>query len=239
MKKEENVDEEEMKRAEESGTPQENLLGEKEEQASAALKKFKDVNALLKAYESLQAEFTRRSQRLKELERLADNQDGKEENETDSGVEKLRKNALKKREERKAFNRFVTETEEASIANLPEIRPAEQEEFSADEGYTQEVFKSKFDVEEEEKEDDNKLRGEKGKPVEKASDVSFEELYSKVQENEELRLKIIGEYLRSVGKSLPPLTVGGRTAVTPPLKPLDIKDAGQMALRYFKTSTAK
>jgi hypothetical protein len=36
------------------------------------LGKFKDVDALLQAYNSLQAEFTRRSQRLKELENLAD-----------------------------------------------------------------------------------------------------------------------------------------------------------------------
>jgi len=33
-----------------------------------SLGKFKDVNALLNAYNSLQAEFTKRSQRLKELE---------------------------------------------------------------------------------------------------------------------------------------------------------------------------
>jgi hypothetical protein len=36
------------------------------------LGKFKDVDALLQAYNSLQAEFTRRSQRLKELENLVD-----------------------------------------------------------------------------------------------------------------------------------------------------------------------
>lgn len=37
-------------------------------QAATALGKFKSVDALLSAYESLEAEFTRRSQRLKELE---------------------------------------------------------------------------------------------------------------------------------------------------------------------------
>ena len=40
--------------------------GAKEEAIS--LGKFKDVNALLNAYNSLQSEFTKRSQRLKELE---------------------------------------------------------------------------------------------------------------------------------------------------------------------------
>ena len=38
------------------------------EQVAADLGKFKDVKALLNAYNSLEAEFTRRSQRLKELE---------------------------------------------------------------------------------------------------------------------------------------------------------------------------
>ena len=41
---------------------------EKREDTAAELKKFKDAEALQKAYLSLEAEFTRRSQRLKELE---------------------------------------------------------------------------------------------------------------------------------------------------------------------------
>ena len=44
---------------------------ENKEQGAAGLGKFKDVDALLEAYSSLEAEFTRRSQRLKELERAA------------------------------------------------------------------------------------------------------------------------------------------------------------------------
>ncbi len=38
------------------------------ENAAAGLGKFKDVQALMDAYQALEAEFTRRSQRLKELE---------------------------------------------------------------------------------------------------------------------------------------------------------------------------
>ena len=37
-------------------------------EAAAGLGKFKDVKALMEAYQALEAEFTRRSQRLKELE---------------------------------------------------------------------------------------------------------------------------------------------------------------------------
>ena len=39
------------------------------EEAAAALGKFKDVQTLMKAYSDLEAEFTRRCQRLKELEK--------------------------------------------------------------------------------------------------------------------------------------------------------------------------
>ncbi len=41
---------------------------ERDNTAAAELGKFKDVTTLLQAYNNLQAEFTRRSQRLKELE---------------------------------------------------------------------------------------------------------------------------------------------------------------------------
>ncbi|MBO4251963.1 MAG: hypothetical protein J5911_04825 [Clostridia bacterium] len=40
------------------------------EDTSVSLGKFKDVNALLAAYNSLQAEFTKRCQRIKELETI-------------------------------------------------------------------------------------------------------------------------------------------------------------------------
>lgn len=57
-----------------------------------SLGKFKDVNALLKAYSSLEAEFTKRSQRLKELEELLKPTDkGNSENNANSPVKVVRK----------------------------------------------------------------------------------------------------------------------------------------------------
>lgn len=48
-----------------------------ENETSASLGKFKDVGALLSAYRSLQAEFTKRCQRVKELEaKIADGDKG-------------------------------------------------------------------------------------------------------------------------------------------------------------------
>ena len=68
-------------------------------------------------------------------------------------------------------------------------------------------------------------------------ELSSEELYGRVCRNEEVRLKIIGEYLASVGRTAAPLTVGGVGAfATPPRKVGSIGDAGEMALLYFKGS---
>lgn len=54
---------------------------EQEEEIAAGLKKFKDVQALIDAYTALEAEFTRRSQRLKELEASKENAPVQTENE--------------------------------------------------------------------------------------------------------------------------------------------------------------
>lgn len=65
-------------------------------------------------------------------------------------------------------------------------------------------------------------------------------LYEQVCRDEEVRLKIIGEYLASIGKSGAPLMTGGvGLLATPPQKPKNISEAGNMALLYFKKPKAK
>ena len=103
--------------------------GERAEKDQTVLAKFKDVNALVKAYEALEAEFTRRSQRLKALEKAAENLGGEERKSGASGVEKLRENAAQRRAQERAFDRFVAEieTENAgeSDAGLCQNKPDE------------------------------------------------------------------------------------------------------------------
>lgn len=72
------------------------------EEPSVSLGKFKDVNALLSAYNSLQAEFTKRCQRIKELEASAavdkvspTEQSIKPENQTLSITEEEKENFIK------------------------------------------------------------------------------------------------------------------------------------------------
>ena len=53
--------------------------------------------------------------------------------------------------------------------------------------------------------------------------------------DENVRLKIIGEYLSSIGKTGAPLMKGGTGAfAAPPIKARSVSEAGNMALRFFK-----
>ena len=72
--KAEKPEEAEEKETAETPAPEEAVEGEE-----AYLGKFKSVDALMRAYRELEAEFTRRSQRLKALEESAPNQGNAEE----------------------------------------------------------------------------------------------------------------------------------------------------------------
>ena len=120
MEKEENVCEETT--LTEAVAIADGAVAQKREDASTVLGKFKDVNALARAYEALQAEFTRRSQRLKELERLTDNLQG---DGAAAGAEKLRKHAKARKEAAKAFDEFVSlvgkaHTDDVALSGEPE-----------------------------------------------------------------------------------------------------------------------
>lgn len=103
---------------------------------SAVPGKFKDVNALARAYGALQAEFTRRSQRLRELERTVEKFERGELGAARSGAEKLRKNAKARREETKRFDEFMAmnvevgarETEEKSSETEPAVEVGQPSE---------------------------------------------------------------------------------------------------------------
>ena len=250
MKEEENV------YKENEGTEETTAVSE-QEKASAVPDKFKDVDALAKAYSSLQAEFTRRSQRLKELEKMAENFEKGEPRGARSGAEKLRKNASARKAETKQFDEFMQEsvkvkaqeTEENASNATPEIldgepskeTPIETElegngatvyEMNASTAETELAKKGGADLEKIEKKEEGTRAFVAGSA--NAADSS-ESLYLQVSQNEKVRLKIIGEYLSSIGRSGAPLMTGGvGTLATPPIKPKSISEAGNMALLYFK-----
>ena len=200
---------------------------------STVLGKFKDVDALASAYSSLQAEFTRRSQRLKELEREMEKWDAEKreasirEAKTAAVAEKLRKNAVSAREEGKKFSSFVAELEQVGAqlegdADLPDgsnrIAEAVKQTQEA-EGATSANPRGNLSV----------ARSQE------AVALSADELFAQASRNEDVRLKIIGEYLTSLKKSGAPLMTGGvGTLAAPPIKAKTVREAGTMALRFFK-----
>jgi len=220
-------------------------------EASTAIGKFKDVDALLKAYDCLQAEFTRRSQRLKQLEKETENSG--EKSASAEAVEKLRKNAERTKLKKTAFNGFVAELEQANVCDcakrVNDAEPVEKVTKNKEQptqGERENVVEaSSTGAEEVCAAEDTAKESEGGKAsaLEETSVAarcekqppSSDELYRLANENEEVRLKIIGEYLQSVGKSGAPLARGGSGVLSaPPIKAKTLREAGEMALRWFQ-----
>ena len=220
MEKEENVYEE--------TTLTEDVAEAKEKEALTVLGKFKDVSALERAYESLQAEFTRRSQKLRELEKEMDNF----KKSASAGAEKLRKTAQARREETKRFDAFVADM---GMVSQEKEKPVDLEKEA--QAYTEETEEKAVSLSKEAKPQEEDAKAEKG-PLAGVSEDAFlsaEELFKRANDDEEVRLRIVGEYLASLGKAGAPLTAGGmRMLATPPTKPKSVGEAGNMALLYFR-----
>lgn len=224
------------------------------EEGSTALGKFKDVDALVKAYSALEAEFTRRSQKLRQLERAADKflltASG-----NGSGAEKLRKRAEERREEACKFDEFLREgvknvatseenpaegkgqTDTAENWKADQTEVSEKEEDLAANKET-EIFRADENSQTAAVNAVESLESEKTRsPVAKSVDgrIPSDEIYRLATKDEKVRLQIIGEYLQSLGKTGAPITAGGVGALaTPPRVIRNIKDAGRMALQLFQ-----
>lgn len=216
-------------------------------EGSAVLGKFKSVDALAKAYAQLQAEFTRRSQRLKELQKERENLEKGEREVIDGtaafGAEKLRKTAAARAEEERKFDRFVAQIE-TELETRPEQKDAEAAEENEKEVALNAVEREQnAEGSEVEKREDEQnaametLREDSAQSVAKSrenDENTTEELYARATENEEVRLRIIGEYLHSIGKGAPLMKGGVGVTLAPKMKATTLEQAGNMALRFFK-----
>ncbi len=228
--------------------------GEKDgsKQVFATLGKFKDVNALLKAYDCLQAEFTRRSQRLKELEKERENSSQKAE--AEGMAEKLRKNAEKIKRDEEKFDAFIAEVEGANVRARQEGALDGEEPIALEvgEGELREkgaespqklprAAETRLAEGEYFLEEGGEKEGEKCVAVSrKERSLSLDEVYRLANGNEEVRLKIIGEYLHSVGKTGAPLSKGGNGVISAkPMKAKSLQEAGEMTLQWMRREGAK
>ena len=191
---------------------------QREQKGSTELGKFKDVNALLQAYTALEAEVTRRSQRLKALERETENERVEQtavcEGETSEEAESAGKCASSEEQSpapvlEKVCTTAKTEVRGAATETASLVAKKEEGSFSCAESSvrnTQQTF-------------------------------ADDELYSAVLANETVRLKVIGEYLNSIGKKGAPMMRGGTgTLAVQPSKAKSIDSAGVMALHMFKNT---
>ncbi len=209
----------------------------RENVASAVLGKFKDVDALTRAYESLQAEFTRRSQRLRTLEKEMENfkrTDG------GSGAEKLRKTASVRREATQRFDAFVAEVGKPALEEKPrslEEKPVETAAEAATKAEGGEEIAEESACAEETSAQE-RAKGAASTVGSGSVYASSEELFRLAHADEGVRLRIIGEYLASLGRSNAPMMTGGAgTLATPPARAKTVGEAGVMALSYFRKPT--
>ena len=232
----------EVSQTEEGATAQEGVeKGQAPSQVSTVWEKFKDADALAKAYGALQSEFTRRSQKLRELEREVENLKAVERAETatkENGAEKLRDRVAVKRAERKHFDEFVRDLESANVGART---GTDSEENGVEPTLENEAEKAIARLPQSEEKSVG-AQAEKGLEygsrelsVEKETVDNADELYEKAAQNESVRRKIIGEYLASLGRSSAPLMRGGTGAfAAPPMRAKSIDEAGSMALRFFQ-----
>ena len=201
----------EMDTQTEQGSVQENQELVEKKEGLADLGKFKDVSALMQAYQSLQAEFTRRSQRLKRYEE-SENQECESRHLAEKHSEQNRADASRL---------------ELAGPDSTEREGVKTADGNAGVGQACEAS------------DGEKTMATNGdgtnSPMLGLAGNSEPSLYEQVIANEEVRLKIVGDYLSSLGRSGAPLMKGGGGVLTSPAKkPASIADAGKMALAYLQ-----
>ena len=194
-----------------------------EKRGPALLGKFRSADALAEAYSALEAEFTRRSQRLRELERRAENPGGAG---TGAPVsEEGEEGAV--RPERRSFP-DTPAASDATIGRGPALPQAEKAPPTGG----GEVPGGSPEKSPEESPGESPKGPEK---IPERGEMSEEELYRAASGSERVRLKIVGDYLASLKTPGAPLVRGGGgTLAAPPRKARSIDEAGNMALLYFK-----
>ena len=226
------------------GTEQTAEAEEKEKKGSAVPQKFKDVDALVRAYGSLQAEFTRRSQRLKELEKEMENFKAAA---TDVfSAEKRKRKADERKEEGRKFDEFLSSIEKEVVEEKPStLQTVQTEEEQAQSGEEETVGKGRVETKLSTDAPAAQKEGEASalESVANGREIalpSSDELYEEVCKNENVRLRVIGEYLSSIAHENAPLMTGGVSMLASPQRKVKtFEEASGMALRFFQSGNGQ
>ncbi len=178
--------------------------------ATDNLGKFKDVKSLLNAYNALQSEFTRRCQRVKELER---------EN-LQISKEQLNNSLPNERErEVEAFKEIFPNAKDELMSLLETAKGSGDSK-----GWLGRAYLDKLN-----REYEDKLKFLSSK----------EYIVNAVNNSDEIKNQIIKDYLLSIENSKPTIRLisgNGLATVSPPSKPKNIADAGILAKQIFEKS---
>lgn len=180
----------------------EEILEQPQLDGSKEYGKFKDAESLLKAYSNLEAEFTKKSQKLAMLE-----------SENEKNLSELTKRA----EQEKKVDEFVSKFE-----ILKPFKSAMKESLSVNEDANLNEVALDLIV----------------KSYKNAQDYSQDEefLNNYIFSNQEIKDKIVKEYLSKVTQNSPIKVENGAKSITltPPSVPKTIKEAGKLAKTIIK-----
>ena len=210
--------------------------------------KFNSAEALLKAYNGLEAEFTKRSQELKKLEReleqLKAEQADDEKNEGDVVTSELAEDetgivmeeqsittasdeADYDEDVSTAVARFLSKNPTAGkYAEEIAIKASEQKEL--EEGFLERAYIAVLE---------DLIAAERDK-------INDDFIYSRAADSAVVKEKIIRDYLNGImasrgAKLLSYAGESGQSVVIPPKKPLSILEAGELALEALKNDATK
>lgn len=172
-----------------------------------SLEKFKDVSSLIKAYNCLEAEFTKRSQRLRQLE----------------GECEAYKAELKTKEN--SFdgdkNSHGEITAEEFFKRYPYAAQFAEEIAAVVDGDPDAKWESAcIDI----------LADRLQKQAELSGDKDY--LLSHIDGS--IKDEIIREFLSGISGAKPKELIGGEIVITPPIKPKDLREAKLLAEKFFR-----
>lgn len=183
--------------------------------------KFKDANSLLSAYNSLQAEFTKKCQRLNEIEKQFNLS---KQSEIDIKVKQVDAKSVS------ATTRVYDDEFQSKVAEFVSAHPLAKtyateisEEMINDNSMTIERAYDKI------------LAKHHVEPSELVSDEKF--LNDYIYSNRQIRDRVLQEFFEGIQSNPVPKLIGldrGEISVSKPLTPTSIDDAGKLALDLLK-----
>lgn len=218
-----------------------------QQEGSAALGKFKDVDALMQAYKSLQAEFTRRSQRLKRLEMEAEKREAGAETPCGGEGNSPATNAERPVPPMEESIETMGVSEPNTGDGAAECDVGSEEGVQAgretdagkcvtppSEGAEELPLQEAAQADGDERALEGGATAAEGVELQNNAE-SAETLYQRASANESVRLRIVGDYLSSIQRGGAPLMTGAAGAQPIELaKAESISQAGQRALIWLR-----